>query len=50
MFGAQAREFRTHARPPLIPEQPPQGAAKALLADDPFAERVDRLPNVVVPL
>jgi hypothetical protein len=49
-FGAQAREFRTRAPPPLIPEQPSQGAAKALLADDPSAEWLDRLPNVVVPL
>ena len=34
----------------LIPEHPSQGATKALPADDRFAERVDRLPTVVVPL
>jgi hypothetical protein len=35
---------------PLIPEHPSQGTVTALLADDPSPERVDRLPNVVVPL
>jgi hypothetical protein len=34
----------------LIPEHPSQGATKSLPADDRFAERVDRLPTVVVPL
>jgi hypothetical protein len=34
----------------LIPEHPSQGATKSLPADDRFAERVDQLPSVVVPL
>ena len=46
--GIHVRTSRKDAK--LIPEHPSQGATKALPADDPFAERVDRLPNVVVPL